>query len=151
MIEENWALCDYCPTKVHKVTQEWIDHHSYAKGDPNRIAVKCDQCRMVQWTGGKLVKGYGAISMEEVSQVQDQQKEEIRRSRRTKVTQQELSNTINWQSIDTLIGQGNCKVKQLADDMNANPVDLRNLITEHYGDRIEFRRGRAGGVYWRTN
>lgn len=34
----------------------------------------------------------------------------------------------------------------LAKELSVSPEMLRKLLREHYGDRIQFRRGRTGGI-----
>lgn len=65
--------------------------------------------------------------------------------------QQNNSVNVNWEEMDSLITDGNCKVSILATNLSVKPQELRDALREHYGDRIEFRRGRNGGVYWSQN
>jgi hypothetical protein len=37
----------------------------------------------------------------------------------------------------------------LAAELSVPIADLKKAMIEHYGDKIEFRRGRTGGVFWK--
>jgi len=55
---------------------------------------------------------------------------------------------LNWESIDTLITNKQCKIQHLSKELNVSQKDVKNALIEHYGTRIVFKRGRYGGVYW---
>lgn len=57
---------------------------------------------------------------------------------------------LNWSSFDSLITENNCKVSVLAKELGIPTTDLKKAMVEHYGNRIVFKRGRKGGVYWAT-
>lgn len=63
-------------------------------------------------------------------------------------TQQTETVEIDFAAIDILINTNQCKVSVLARQMGVSAQDLRNALVEHYGQRIIFKRGRSGGVYW---
>jgi hypothetical protein len=56
---------------------------------------------------------------------------------------------LNWETFDKLITNNQCKVIKLAEELNIKQSDLRQSLIHHYGDRIEFKRGRNGGVRWK--
>lgn len=58
---------------------------------------------------------------------------------------------IDWAVIDSAIGNGTASVSRLANDYEITPNEMRELIIEHYGDTVCFRRGRGGGIKWRAN
>ena len=57
---------------------------------------------------------------------------------------------INWTEIDqTLTDGGRIRTQDFAEANGIKVPEARNLLIERYGDSIEFRRGRNGGVYLR--
>lgn len=77
----------------------------------------------------------------------------VKKSSKNYVPIDQVAAAINWADMDQLINDGRCQVNRVAQDINADPIAFRNLISAHYnsdptGPRVEFRRGRKGGVYW---
>ena len=63
---------------------------------------------------------------------------------------EEIIAKINFAQIDTLINNKQCKLSKLAVDLGISQPELRLAMRHHYGDRIEFKRGRSGGIFWST-
>jgi hypothetical protein len=63
-------------------------------------------------------------------------------------TKKELNVQIEWSNVDKMIDDGNCKINILAKELGVKQDLLRDAFVKHYGDKIEFKRGRKGGVYW---
>jgi hypothetical protein len=59
-----------------------------------------------------------------------------------------VRNSINWAAIDARIAEGTASTSILAAENDINATDMRTLLTDHYGQRIEFKRGRNGGIKW---
>jgi hypothetical protein len=57
---------------------------------------------------------------------------------------------LNWEAFDRLITSNQCKIKNIAESLGVKQADLRQSLVAHYGDRIEFKRGRHGGVRWKA-
>ena len=54
---------------------------------------------------------------------------------------------IDYQGIESLIRNGErVAVKHLAEQAGVSSVVVRKMLSEHYGDRISFIRGRKGGI-----
>ena len=66
-----------------------------------------------------------------------------------KVKRENLTLTDNdFSEIEAAIKAGTFKVSTFADSRNANPVKVKEQITNHFGNKITFKRGRTGGVFW---
>jgi len=57
---------------------------------------------------------------------------------------------VDWAEIDDLLTQKKFKLTEYAKSKNFVVNDFRQVVTDHYGDRIVFKRGRTGGVFWAT-
>ena len=54
---------------------------------------------------------------------------------------------VNFNQIEADITSGNrVTTKDLAKAYMVSPVTMRNLLASHFGPRIEFKRGRTGGI-----
>ncbi len=54
---------------------------------------------------------------------------------------------VDFGSIESDIGNGKrVTTKDLAKAYMVSPVTMRNLLAEHFGARIAFKRGRTGGI-----
>lgn len=54
---------------------------------------------------------------------------------------------VNFSEIEDAIKDGNrVTVKNLAEAYSVSPPVLRRTLSEHYGSRIVFKRGRNGGL-----
>ena len=56
----------------------------------------------------------------------------------------EVEATLNPMNAET---RGRLVLKAFADQYGIWPVEARKILSENYGNTIEFRRGRTGGVY----
>ena len=60
--------------------------------------------------------------------------------------------TLDWVSIEATLNSGaRVSLSHLAKTHNVFPIDLRKIFQARFGDRVIFRRGRSGGVYWKTS
>lgn len=72
-------------------------------------------------------------------------------ARTRKNTVSPSSITLDWSSIDADLKAGKrVSLSHLAATHKVFPIDLRRLFEARYGGQVEFRRGRTGGVYWKT-
>ncbi len=61
--------------------------------------------------------------------------------------------SIDWNEVEATLNpinletKGRLVLKAFADQYGIWPVEARKILSEQYGDTIEFRRGRTGGVY----
>jgi len=62
---------------------------------------------------------------------------------------QTIQETINWTEIDQKITDKTAKLSILAKELGFSSEDFRKLLVAHYGDRILFKRGRTGGIYFK--
>ena len=141
------AYCDFCGNEAHKADDGWMRHNGFDVGRP-KISIKCKKCDLGSLRGGVLIKGYGMVEQEKVVAIEQQQAVDKVNARRTKATVEQLRSSMNWAGIETAIKDHTFKIVKMAGDLNANPVELRDLLVEHFGDKITFKRGRNGGVFW---
>lgn len=150
------AICDYCGRFKGYLDDGYLKHSGYDKNSRPKFPMECDDCFKIIF--GRL-SVLDPIFIEEKTNppAEDILSEEFNMSdetttvRKTRVARKsvdELSASIDWVAMDALINQGKCKISLLEDQLEANPADLKNLFVAHYGDKIEFRRGRNGGVFW---
>jgi hypothetical protein len=57
---------------------------------------------------------------------------------------------INWSEFETMVSNGTAKLVALAQSHNVYPNDMRDMIIAKYGDKIEFKRGKNGGVRFKS-
>lgn len=53
---------------------------------------------------------------------------------------------IDWSQMTVDITAGKVKVNQTAESLGVSPKEFRQELVNRYANRIEFRRGRTGGV-----
>lgn len=57
---------------------------------------------------------------------------------------------INWNEFESMVSSGTAKLVALAQTYNIYPNDMRDMIIAKYGDKIEFKRGKNGGVRFKS-
>jgi hypothetical protein len=57
---------------------------------------------------------------------------------------------INWSEFEGMVSSGTAKLVALAQTYNIYPNDMRDMIIAKYGDKIEFKRGKNGGVRFKS-
>lgn len=57
-----------------------------------------------------------------------------------------IFDNVDWSQVTVDIQSGKVKVKQMSETLGVNGKELRQELINRYGNRIEFRRGRTGGV-----
>lgn len=72
------------------------------------------------------------------------------RRKSDKITPEELASRLSEADLRNRIMSGNGKVQMIADEFHAAAQDVRNLMVQYFGDTVEFRRGRKGGVFFVT-
>lgn len=71
------------------------------------------------------------------------------RTRKNTVAPQSIA--LDWTSIESDLNSGKrVSLSHLAAAHKVFPIDLRKIFEARYGDRIIFKRGRTGGVFWKT-
>lgn len=63
-------------------------------------------------------------------------------------TIKETLDNIQWDSIDGMINDGKCRIIVISKELKVPAVELRKAFDSHYKDRITYKRGRNGGVFW---
>ena len=59
---------------------------------------------------------------------------------------------LDWVGIEADLNAGRkVSLSILAKAFNVFPIDLRKIFQNRFGDRIVFKRGRTGGIYWKTS
>jgi len=72
------------------------------------------------------------------------------RTRKNTVNPSTIS--LDWAGIEADLNSGKrVSLSHLAQAHNVFPIDLRKMFQDRYGDRIIFKRGRSGGVYWKAS
>lgn len=145
------TYCDYCGEFCMFVNQEWLQYAGYTDGKI-KFDIRCDLCNQYEFKMGHhlnpIVKGYGRLPIEMILKFQERNNMSDAKTKRTTKTNDVLAGSIQWESMDKLIDVGNCRLSLIAEELNANVVDLREQFIAHYGDKIVFKRGRNGGVFW---
>lgn len=73
-------------------------------------------------------------------------------ARTRKNTVDPTSVSLDWAGIEAALnGGGRVSLSHLAKAHKVFPIDLRKIFEARYGDRIVFKRGRSGGVYWKSS
>lgn len=71
------------------------------------------------------------------------------RTRKNTVSPSTVS--LDWVAIEADLDAGRkISLSILAKNYNVFPIDLRKIFQNRYGDRIVFKRGRTGGIYWKA-
>lgn len=137
-------ICDFCGLFAGKADDDWLKYSGYFYGNP-KFSIFCPNCRKV----------FLSQFLDERDRVIDREERKVNMSTNTEkvnTTQsqpQSQTPTIQWETIDKLISDKNCRISILAKELQINPNDLKKMFEEHYGDKVEYRRGRAGGVFWK--
>ncbi len=73
-------------------------------------------------------------------------------ARTRKNTVAPASISLDWASIEATLKSGNrVSLSHLAQTHKVFPIDLRKIFESRYGDQIIFKRGRTGGVFWKSS
>lgn len=71
------------------------------------------------------------------------------RTRKNTVAPQSIA--LDWTAIESDLNSGKrVSLSHLAAAHKVFPIDLRKIFEARYGDRIIFKRGRTGGVFWKA-
>ena len=72
-------------------------------------------------------------------------------ARTRKNTVSPASISLDWTAIEADLNAGRkVSLSILAKTHQVFPIDLRTIFQNRYGDRIVFKRGRTGGIYWKA-
>lgn len=73
-------------------------------------------------------------------------------ARTRKNTVAPASISLDWTAIEADLNAGRkVSLSILAKTHQVFPIDLRKIFQNRYGDRIIFKRGRTGGIYWKSS
>ena len=73
-------------------------------------------------------------------------------ARTRKNTVAPASISLDWTAIEADLNAGRkVSLSILAKTHQVFPIDLRKIFQNRYGDRIVFKRGRTGGIYWKSS
>ena len=61
-------------------------------------------------------------------------------------SQDDTKKVVDFAYVDREIDSGNAKLSQLSKHFGIYPNEMRATLIAHYGNKIEFRRGRNGGI-----
>lgn len=141
--------CDFCGDFIFVVDKDYLKYCGWDNGTLkfSFFCLPCWQhycnsgCRV-----GSVIKGYGRIDMETLNNA-----EQSSTSNKIKIGKKKVeSTTVEWSKVDALIEAKTCKLKSLAESLGVSDLTyMRELLVTHYGERIEFKRGRAGGIFWK--
>jgi hypothetical protein len=72
-------------------------------------------------------------------------------ARTRKNTQDPASVTVDWNAFEASVdADGKARLAAFAEKYGVWPVDARKMIADKYGDRVDFRKGRYGGVFLKS-
>lgn len=58
---------------------------------------------------------------------------------------------ISATAMEAAIRAGSFKLAATAKELGVSPEALKKMLVERWGDQLEFRKGRKGGVYFRAD
>lgn len=134
--------CDYCGDFISHADEGYATHFGFNTPRP-KITPACLKCRLYEislnFRRGCLVKGYGRVPVE-ILDKRDQSMETKVESKAGKVVD------IHWGEVDKQIDAGTAKVSILAKQYAIDSGTMKELLKAKYGETLEFRRGRNGGI-----
>jgi hypothetical protein len=68
------------------------------------------------------------------------------RTRKTMVDPDTVS--VDWENFEKLVENKQAKLTLLSKRYKIYPAEMRAILSEKYGERLEFRKGRYGGIFW---
>lgn len=68
------------------------------------------------------------------------------RTRKTMVEPQSVS--VDWDGFEKLIENKQAKLSLLSKKYKVYPSELKEIITVKYGEKVVFKKGRYGGIFW---
>ena len=153
------ATCDYCRVPYGTLDRAYLEYSGYLAERP-KFPIKCGECSRHEFLcgffPGCIIPGYGRVSIDTINSVISEQKG-FTMSTESKVRIPKVGpDQINWDAIDKMITDRSCRISVLSGavpmvDGTSGPVnaqDLRIMFENHYGTKVEYKRGKTGGVFW---
>ena len=117
------------------------------KGDPEGCL--CNHCfeklNHLPFSYGKYVSPICTKCLRDINWIENTNNKEIKmKTRTTKNDPKKIS--IDWMKFEEMATAGQAKLVALADSYNIYPNDMKTLIIEKYGENVQFKRGRNGGI-----
>ena len=71
------------------------------------------------------------------------------KSRKTMVDP--LSISVDWDHFEKLVNNKQAKLTLLAKVNKIYPQEMKEIIESKYGEKIVFKKGRYGGIFWNNS
>ena len=117
------SFCSYCLKKVEK--NPW-KNGAY-------VFTSCVECLQSCGVIEDFIGGDKTVT-----------KKKVRTSKMKNVNEIE----IKWEEFESLVSEKKAKLSLLAKEFSVYPMDLKNFLVKKYGEKIVFKKGRNGGIYW---
>lgn len=137
------SFCDTCGEFYAVLDKEYLQYSGYLNNTP-KFDIKCARCWDLQYrilTGDFVIPV--TLRKDDVIMADANVKVE-----RKVLTAEEVSAKFNWATIEEAIKAGTFKTQAFATENGLNPTIVKDQLVAKYGDRLEFRRGRNGGVFF---
>jgi len=117
------------------------------KGEPEGCL--CGHCfeklNHMPFSYGKYVSPICVKCLKDIHWIENTNKKETKMKTRTsKNDPKKIS--IDWTKFEEMASSGQAKLVALAESYNIYPNDMKTLIIEKYGESVQFKRGRNGGI-----
>ena len=165
--KQGWQVfCDYCGELIGNVDKDWMKHYGFSEKntEEGKIPLECRTCntnnivREVRElrSGNKISDKSVRIILDTLGVKEEKMgtAENIKTITETKMTTTKAVKTpadMDWASIEKAIKGKAFKLLAAAKELKISPADLKTLLVNKFGEQIEFKRGRNGGVFWKTN
>lgn len=117
------------------------------KGEPDGCL--CKHCFKkldhLPFSYGKYVSPICTYCLKDIYWIESTNKKEIKMKKRTSKNDPSTLN-IKWNEFESMVNNGTAKLVELAKTYNVYPNDLKTVIVAKYGDNVEFKKGRNGGI-----
>jgi len=150
--------CEICGGFYGMVDDDYVKFYNLdgqRDKDPHRkIDIICSGCRKIEKEGGRLIRNFGPVPYEmlkEKNMLPEQNTAVAKQKRKRIAVLDDLRKNTKWDAIETSIKNQKFKLVEVAKEMGLSANDLKSLLLEQFGDNLEFRRGRNGGVFWKNN
>lgn len=139
--------CDYCGILIGAVDEGYIQHFGFNTKRP-KISLRCNLCDKHQiennFRTGCLIRGFGRVD----PRILDE-REIMNQIENASLVKAEAK--VNWEEVDATIKAGRVTTSALAAKYGVAPATMKSLLVARYGNNLDFKKGRSGGVQFKTN
>lgn len=121
---------------------DYIKSYSYHTPKP-KCSLKCKLCHEHEWKNnfrrGCLIVGYGRVDPKILDErnIMDQV---------NNLVVSKASMQVDMNAVEQMIKSGRVSVSTLAEKFGVSSATMKALIMNKWGNTVEFKRGRSGGV-----